>query len=286
MSRGKISIEATLRPSAVEQLGRPRGLAALVPWLQVRPPTHVLWKKFELPVTNFPPGLQGLRIIQLSDFHFRRAWPHSCDAVVRRIREDPPDLLLFTGDFVDNKRNPYPALPTVRRLLDEIGSPCPRFAIVGNHDDYTVAYELRDTGITFLDGRRQIVPIKGAEVELIGLPGAHRLELEGAFLRRLPPKRAGVPRIVLSHFPDHLRRTQALAANLMLAGHTHGGQMCLPGGIPLLWHDSLPRRLAQGVHRVNGTWLIVSRGLGYTSLPFRVFCAPDVVELKICNRAN
>ena len=251
------------------------------PWLQISPPRMIDWKHFDLTVEGLPPALQGIHVTHLTDFHFRKSWPAGYESLIEQLNANPPDLLLLTGDFVDSKRNAYPAIPHVRRMLTALPRKCPTYAIVGNHDDYGVAYELRDMGIPFLDGKRETPTINGARIELIGFPGARRFELDRPFLRRLPTKQPNVPRIILSHFPDHLRHADGLGADLLLAGHTHGGQMCLPGGIPLMSHDKLPLRLSRGVHKVNGTWLVVGRGLGHTGLPFRVFCPPEVIELRL-----
>jgi len=250
-------------------------------WIQPFPPTAVEWNTFDLAVPSLSADLAGLRIVHLTDFHLRRSLPNVFLRIIERLNADPPDLLLLTGDFIENKRNPYPAIPALRQFIEALPAGVPTFAIVGNHDDYAVAYELRDCRVTFLNGRQMIVSIHGREVELIGLPGVHRRELEASFLRRLPRRRIDLPRIVLAHFPDQLRFIDSLRPDLVLSGHTHGGQICLPGGIPLIWHDSLPRRFARGVHKVGRTWLVVSRGLGYTGMPLRVFCMPEVIELRM-----
>ena len=126
----------------------------------------------------------------------------------------------------------------------------------------------------------------GGKIELIGLPGKRRNELSSRFINALPEAQPGIPRIVLSHFPDHLKRTEGLQADLFLAGHTHGGQICLPRGATLMWHDSLPRRFARGAHRVGKTWLVVSRGLGWTGFPVRTWCPPEVVEIRLIERGS
>jgi hypothetical protein len=129
-----------------------------------------------------------------------------------------------------------------------------------------------------------LIPIGDATIELIGLPGVDRRDLDRGFVDAVPPRGATPPgtlRIVLSHFPDHLRRTEVLRPDLFLAGHTHGGQVCLPGMVPIIKHDSLPRPLTTGVHRVGPTWLVVTRGLGTTTLPLRVFCPPEVMEIVL-----
>jgi hypothetical protein len=85
----------------------------------------------------------------------------------------------------------------------------------------------------------------------------------------------------MQHYPDQIRRVEMLHPDLVLAGHTHGGQICLPGGIPILKHDSLPVKYCQGLHRWKSSWLHVGRGFGFSSIAVRSFCPPQVVELKL-----
>jgi predicted MPP superfamily phosphohydrolase len=66
-----------------------------------------------------------------------------------------------------------------------------------------------------------------------------------------------------------------------LAGHTHGGQICGPGGLALTWNDSMARRYCKGVHRYRDTWLVVSRGMGFSQLPLRLFCPPEAIEIRL-----
>jgi hypothetical protein len=225
--------------------------------------------------------LEGVRVLHLTDLHLQRRYPRLMDRLIAQVQANPPDLLLITGDFVDLRKNPYPGIPHVKRFLAGLRSRCGIFGIVGNHDDYTVAYELRDCGVTFLDGKRQVVSIKDAEVELIGLPGAERVDVEPAFLRRLPARAAGTPRIVLSHHPDNFQKASFLNADLYLTGHTHGGQLCLPGGFPIITHDALPRRLSRGIHHIGRTWLVIGRGIGSTELHVRTFCPPEAIEIRL-----
>jgi len=224
-------IAAHPRTSARTAILRGRGWERILPtWFQVFPPRTVIWRVSDLSVAKISPELQGLRILHLSDFHFRCRYQGVWDELSARVRSDEPDLILITGDFVDSKRNPYPAVPFVKRFLSSLRSRLGCFGIVGNHDDYNVAYELCDCGVTFLDGKRHVVDENGAAIELIGLPGAERCDLERAFLRRLPPKDSGSVRILMSHHPDNIRQAQTLMPDIYLAGHTHGGQICLPGG--------------------------------------------------------
>jgi predicted MPP superfamily phosphohydrolase len=252
-------------------------------WLQLARPSGLEWTRVELPVPKLPPALDGLRILHLTDFHLRKRWYKAFDVLLARIADDPPDLLLSTGDYVDDKKNFRPALPLVLRLVAGFRARLGCFGIIGNHDGPRLAPELNGTNLAMIVGERRAIEIGdgGAGIELIGIPGVKRKDLDPNFIPAQPPRKPGLLRVVLSHFPDHLKRARSLDTDLFLAGHTHGGQVCLPGGVPIIKHDSLPRRLCRGIHRVGPTWLIVGRGLGFSGLPIRAFCPPEAIEIVL-----
>jgi len=191
-------------------------------------------------------------------------------------------VLLITGDFVDNKHDHRPGLATLGRLLPRLKSRLGTYGILGNHDADVMSPYLTEMGVRLLDGRRaRLESGGGAAIELIGLPGVARGDLDVHFIAGQPAKEPGVLRIVLSHYPDHILRVRPLGADVFLAGHTHGGQICLPGGVPIITHDRMPRRLSKGIHRHDATWYIVSRGFGYASLPARLFCPAEVAEIVL-----
>ena len=239
------------------------------------------WNRVELALPDLPPALQGARILHVTDLHLRTRWPKQLDDVIGRVQQDPPDLILFTGDFVDDKRDHGPALPLLRKLIGGLRAKSGMFGILGNHDGDLLAPKLHGLGVRVIIHQRVDAIVTGAPVELIGRPGPDRLDLDERFLHAIPPKRAGVPRIVLSHYPDLIRATRPLHPDLYLAGHTHGGQICLPNECAVLTHDSLPRRLCKGAHDVDGTCLIVGRGFGFTTIPVRIFCPAEIVEIEL-----
>ena len=258
-------------------------------WLQLGRPRDFEWNVARLPFRDLHPDLDGLRIVHVTDLHLRGAWAPAYDRLMDRLSAAAPDLLLVTGDFVDSKRDHAAALPVLYRLLTAFRARLGCFGVIGNHDTLSFLGRLDDTTVRLIGGQRHVVPVGRTAVELIGLPGAIRKDLPPGFADTMPPRAAAPPgamRVVLSHFPDHLRRTAALRPDLFLAGHTHGGQVCLPGMVPIIKHDTLPRRLCSGAHRVetaagHPTWLVVGRGLGTTTLPVRVFCPPEVVEIVL-----
>jgi predicted MPP superfamily phosphohydrolase len=251
------------------------------PRVQFRTLAGFEWNQVELTLPSLPAALDGVRLIHLSDLHLRRRWPTELDQVIERVNADPPALVLFTGDLVDDKRDPRSALPAVERLVKSLRTQAGIFAVPGNHDGDLLAPRLHAWDVRVLLHERVEVPINGGRIELIGLPGADRLDLDERFLRTLPPKTPDMPRLVLCHYPDLIRQTRDLKPDLYLAGHTHGGQICLPGGHALMTHDSLPKRMCKGAHDVEGTCLIVNRGFGFTTVPLRVFCPAEVVEIVL-----
>lgn len=251
------------------------------PWMQYRVPRGFEWNRHALPIPGLPPELEGLRVAQITDLHLRRFWSTVYDELIERVVRESPDLILITGDFIDHKRHPERGAPTVKRLVSAFKARLGVFGILGNHDRHHFAPYLEGTGLTLLNKESRRIDVDGAELELLALPGVDRRHLTRQVLDRYPPKAFGVPRLVLAHFPDHIHRAAGLRPDVFFAGHTHGGQICLPGGFPPVRHDSLPRHLCKGVHRTADTWLVVSRGLGFTGLPFRFFCPAEVLEVTL-----
>jgi predicted MPP superfamily phosphohydrolase len=270
------STEAPERCPRVRYIRPRRG-----PRLQVRSLRGFEWNTLELRIDDMPPALEGLRLWHLTDLHLRRRWRPQLDEIIQRGRSDPPDLMLFTGDFVDDKRDHRAALPLVQRLVTQLRATFGTFAVLGNHDGDLLGPRLMGWGVKLLTHRRAEVSVRGAMIELLGLPGVDRIDLDENFIRTAPPRKPGVPRIILSHYPDLIRAATDLRADLFLAGHTHGGQMCLPNERAILTHDSLPRRLCKGAHDVDGTCLLVGRGFGFTTIPVRLFCPAELVEVVL-----
>jgi predicted MPP superfamily phosphohydrolase len=239
------------------------------------------WNVVEVALPQLAAQLEGSRMLHLTDLHLRTRWPRQLDEVIARVQADPPDLILFTGDFVDDKRDHGPAMPLVKKLIGGLRAKAGIYAILGNHDGDLLAPKLHGLGVRMIGHQRVDAILNGVAVELIGLPGPDRLDFDEHFVAALPPKRTGVPRIVLSHYPDLIRATKSAQPDLYLAGHTHGGQICLPNERAILTHDSLPRHLCKGAHDVNGTCLIVGRGFGFTTIPVRMFCPAEVVEVRL-----
>jgi predicted MPP superfamily phosphohydrolase len=240
------------------------------------------WTRATLPVPGLPDELHGFRFVHLSDLHARQNWSRAYDKLIDRLEEIVPDLVLVTGDFVDDKHDHRAGLTVLKRLLPKLRSRFGTYGILGNHDSDLLSPYIAELGVTLLDGRRAtLASAGGTQIELIGLPGVARRDLDDNLVRTIPPKTPNSLRIVLSHYPDHVRRVRPLRPDVFLAGHTHGGQICLPGGTPIITHDTMDKSMCKGVHRVGDAWYVVSRGLGFAGVRVRLNCPAEVIAVEV-----
>jgi hypothetical protein len=239
------------------------------------------WIDAQLPIPGLPQELEGFRILHLSDFHARPVWDKAYDDLISRTNAHPPDLIAFTGDFVEDKHDHRRVLPIIRKLLNSLTSRLGGVTILGNHDGDLLGPPLASLNLTLVDHRCLSLHSGSATLELIGIAGVERSDFDPLFLHSLGPKKPNTVRVALSHYPDLIRRTRFLDVDVFLAGHTHGGQVCFPGKIPVVRHDSLPPKFIGGINRYHDTWLVVNRGLGFSSIPVRINCPAEVIEITL-----
>jgi hypothetical protein len=238
---------------------------------------------------DLPPGLDGLRLVQLSDLH---AGPLVGLPLLRRWRElaerEHPELLLFTGDFVDSRADELgPFLEAFHGFRPGLGT----FSVLGNHDYFDdprpIWRDLARAGITSLENRAALVPRNGGLLALIGLQDP--MARNGRFLHKVfgpgpRPNRAirGVPdaafRLCLNHRPSEWAAARETGARLTLSGHTHGGQINL---IPGVNSARLLGPYTEGLYRRDRDLLYVSRGLGVVGLPVRIQAPPELVVIEL-----
>jgi predicted MPP superfamily phosphohydrolase len=222
-----------------------------------------------------------LRIAFASDFHAGPITPpHLLDLAVDRLIEARPDLLLLGGDFVSLRAADAASL--VLRLA-AVPAPLGRYAVLGNHDHDSggaaMAAMLEAAGVTVLTNRSVRLPAPFADVSLCGLDD-HTMgapDATAAFAHAAPV------RIVLMHGPAGLLDIAGHPFAVALCGHTHGGQVALPNGWPVLTAcGPLARRYSAGRYALDGgRTLLVSRGVGYTGLPIRLGAPPSITVCTV-----
>lgn len=234
----------------------------------------------------WPAGRMPLRIGVLSDIH--AAWPHMpvirIERIARRLLAAAPDLVLLPGDFVTTHTGfvrPI-AIEPVAAALRGLAVAVPTLAVLGNHDWHfggeRVAQALGRSGIRVLRNDSTRIELPGGAVWIAGLDDMWTGRADLA--RTLQDLGGDAPALLLSHAPDAVTDAPPEIA-VTIAGHTHGGQVCLPGYGALRTLTRLPRHLAYGLHEINGRHLYVSGGIGTTVLPIRFCRLPEIALLTV-----
>ena len=156
--------------SASSPVERPVSRLSRGSWLALWHPGRVEWNRLTAGIEGLHPALAGLRIVHLTDLHLRGDWCSAYDRLIERINEAEPDLLLFTGDFIDSKDDHRAAIPTLERMFGQFKTRLGIFGVLGNHDGYLVGPLLKEMGVTWLNHQRMVLGTPEAEIELIGLP--------------------------------------------------------------------------------------------------------------------
>jgi hypothetical protein len=231
---------------------------------------------------------RGLRIAQISDLHYANfTEPFFIRRVVEHVNRLKPEIVLFTGDYIslglwspaDITRFAYECAEILSKVT------CPiRYAVLGNHD-YMVNPEMVTDAllahhIPVLTNRYVPLERDGRRLWFAGTGDAisHHADLDAA----VPDasRKGGEPVILLTHEPDILKDVAPYNVDLMLSGHTHGGQIRLPF-LPALFVPELGAEYVEGHFRMGNTQLYVNRGIGAVGLPFRFNCPPEITVLTL-----
>jgi predicted MPP superfamily phosphohydrolase len=225
--------------------------------------------------------LEGYRIVQISDLHNVKFGKNN-QKLVDRIRECEPDMIVLTGDLVDSN---HTNVDRAVQFVDEIVKICPVYYVTGNHEYWldTSEYEnlmdgLASAGVVILDDQVVEISRGDAKLRLVGLDDK---SLADGTLEALLSDEKELT-VVLAHEPQYFARYAGTGVDLVLSGHAHGGQFRLPfvGGIVAPDQGFLPEYTA-GEYYMNGTEMIVSRGLGNSVIPVRLFNYPEIVCVEL-----
>ena len=235
---------------------------------------HVLVTEETLEVVGWPEPLAGLRVGFLTDLHRSATVSHDMIAnAVQMVMAHTPEVVIIGGDYVTNRDRRY--VQPAAAALAGLRAPFGVFAVLGNHDDERdVTPALTAYDIEVLRDARTRVTMRGEPVELAGLRyWTHKISDITRVLRGASPTL-----LLIAHTPKRLIEATALSVPLMLSGHTHGGQIVLPG-LGAIAAREFP--VVAGSARRENTTVFVSRGVGTVYIPVRLNCPPEVAILKI-----
>jgi predicted MPP superfamily phosphohydrolase len=196
-----------------------------------------------------------IRVVQISDLH--------CDPeervesrLPRIISQEKPDIIVFTGDAINSKEG----LRIFRSCLKDVSKIAPTFAVQGNHDSrcWNDLPLFKNMNVMDLNGAAQKVNVAGQEIYIAGVAFDSEKLIDKA-LKTVPP---GAFTLFLYHSPDLIHDLARRPIDLVCAGHTHGGQVCLPGYGAIVTQSKFGKQFESGLYKVENSWLYVNRGIG------------------------
>jgi predicted MPP superfamily phosphohydrolase len=222
---------------------------------------------------GLPAPFAGFSLLHLSDLHLEMH-PPIVHRLVERIRGVDYDLCVITGDF---RARTYGGFDETLRIMQQVRTHLsgPVYGVLGNHDFIEMVPELEALEIRMLLNESAAVERDGHTIYLAGIDDPHYYRMDNMEKagKAIPE---GAVSILLSHSPEMYRHAAHAGFDLMLCGHTHGGQICLPGGIPVTNNANCPRRLGRGAWSYHGLRGYTSVGAGSCVVDARFNCRPEV----------
>jgi predicted MPP superfamily phosphohydrolase len=229
---------------------------------------------------DLPNAFNGFKILHLSDLHID-AIEGLEEIILKKIQSLSFDLCVITGDFrMDTTGSFRQIIPPMQRLLSSLHPPYGILAVLGNHDTYRLVNELEPFGVRFLVNETVRLEKNGQHIRITGIDDTYYFytdRAQEAFEQEHPDFA-----IALAHTGEMSDIAADNSYRLYLCGHTHGGQICLPGGIPVITHQKRARNRIRGIWQQNGMTGYTSPGAGVSGIPIRLNCPPEVTlfELK------
>jgi predicted MPP superfamily phosphohydrolase len=260
---------ASLAPSIIEGALKLSGLY----WRARRNAQRVTVRQQELKFSALPKSFDGYTILHISDMHVEMS-EAAMEHLIKIVHGMSYDLCVLTGDYRAKTFGPFDAallgVEKVRAYLKP-----PIFGVLGNHDTVQMVPQLEAMGIRMLINECEVLARGSERIYLAGIDDAHfyRVDNIEKAASQIPSDEFS---ILLSHTPEIYRQAAHANFNLMLCGHTHGGQLCLPGSIPIKLEAVLPRRMGAGVWEHCDMIGYTSRGAGSSVVPVRLNCPAEI----------
>jgi predicted MPP superfamily phosphohydrolase len=227
----------------------------------------------EIRLPDLPPLFDGFTILQISDMHVDMN-PGPMRRLIELLEEVKYDICVLTGDFRGRTFGPFDAslegLEEVRSHLKELV-----YGVLGNHDTIRMVPGIEEMGIRMLLNESETIARGGQQIHLAGIDDAHYYRADNIekAASQIPHEEIS---ILLSHTPEIYRQAAHAGFNVLLSGHTHGGQFCLPGSIPITLDSVLPRRMGSGPWKYHTMEGYTSVGAGSSIVAVRFNCPPEI----------
>ena len=235
----------------------------------------------EVSLPELPPRFDGFTILQISDLHVDLN-PGAMQRLIKLLPKVQYDIAVLTGDFRGRTFGSFDAtlegLARVRSHLKELV-----YGVLGNHDTVRMVPGMEDMGIRMLLNESEPIVRGDQQIHLAGIDDAHYYRADNIekVASEIPE---GEVSILLSHTPEIYRQATHADFDVLLAGHTHGGQICLPGSIPITLDSVLPRRMGAGPWRYDTMVGYTSVGVGSSIVIVRFNCPPEITLHHLLRR--
>lgn len=244
-------------------------------------PYHIETREIVIESGQIPTEFDGTKIVFLSDFH-QSSWPFfdqkRTEEVVNQVNAMNPDIILLGGDYVsDDPRHINSCFFELSKLHASLGV----YGVLGNNDpkDATVK-AMRESGITYIKNDGIWIKKNGSKIRLGAVGDLYTDSQNSRYAVGDASQNDFV--ILLSHNPDFFPyATTKSKIDLMLSGHTHGGQITFFGLWAPIVHSEYGQEFRTGIKNINGTNLIISNGIGTSILPARFFAPPQIISIKL-----
>ena len=259
------------------------------------------WQNNDVAITEhnytndkLPDKFNGFKILHISDLHNKKFYGR----LTNKIKRINPDIIVITGDLIDRRRT---NINSAMELIEDIVKIAPVYYVSGNHEQLSEHYtklkeELDKFNVVNMDDFYTAINADGREIGLIGIADPAINASEKTYLSESNVKYAASRlnnltenlktdfNILLSHRPELLNVYKDYNVDLVFSGHAHGGQIRIPllGGI-LSPNQGFFPKYSEGMHREGKTSMVVSRGLGNSLFPFRIFNHPELVVVILCS---
>ncbi len=228
----------------------------------------------EVWLSHLPSEFDGYTLLHLTDLHLDMS-PDIPEVLSTAVHNLEYDACVLTGDFRARTFGPWqPCLEGLKQVIPQLKGPL--FGVLGNHDTLCMVPGMEAMGIQMLMNEAVKIERDGAAIYLAGIDDPHYYRADN-----LEKAMDAIPdhatTILLAHSPEIYRNAAYAKCDLMLCGHTHGGQICLPGGFPLMRNANAPYALCAGAWEYAGLQGFTSRGCGVSVVDVRLNCPPEVV---------
>lgn len=223
-------------------------------------------------IDGLPAQFDGYRLLHLSDLHLDM---HAglAGALTEKLADVTYDACVITGDFRARTFGPIgPCMDALSQVRAALNTDV--YCVLGNHDSLRMVPVIERMGITLLLNERIILQRQQSSLALIGVDDPHYFRCDD-LSRAISGIAEGVPKVLLAHSPEIWQQAAEQQVSLYLCGHTHGGQICLPGGLPLFINARAPRAMAKGVWRHGAMQGYTSNGSGTSVVDARFNCPPE-----------